>query len=68
LDELAVQLAGLPGKSYELAVWNPDQVKSVDGANLEKLSPAQGRLKVIFPTGATSGYVHTKLTFHLTGR
>jgi hypothetical protein len=68
LDELAVQLAGLPGNTYELAIWNPEQVKSVDGANLEKVSPAQGLLKVVFPTGTTNDFVHTKLTFHLTGR
>jgi glycogen debranching enzyme len=33
-DRLTLEVSGTPGKQYELAVWNPGEIASVDGARL----------------------------------
>jgi hypothetical protein len=69
--QLTVEVSGLPGTYYELGVWNPSQVSSVDGATL-----SQGKIHIEFPQsrdgtgGATSGegtsedYRHSTIVFH----
>jgi glycogen debranching enzyme len=57
---LTLDLAGLAGASYDIEVWNPDQITSVDGGMLTK----QGKLKVGFPAGPAETYLHQKVTIH----
>jgi hypothetical protein len=69
--QLKVEVSGLPGTYYELGVWNPSQVSSVDGATL-----SQGKIHIEVPQsgdgigGATSGegtsedYRHSTVVFH----
>lgn len=33
-DRLTLEVSGAPGKQYDLAVWNPGEIASVDGAQL----------------------------------
>jgi hypothetical protein len=57
---LTLDLAGMVGASYDIGVWNPDQIASVDGGMLTK----QGKLKIGFPDGPAETYIHQKLTIH----
>lgn len=59
-SQLALELAGIAGASYEIGLWNQDQVTTVDGATLTK----QGKLKVEFPAGPAETYVHRTVTIH----
>ena len=68
LKDLVIDLAGRPAHTYELGIWNPEQVGSVDGASLEKSGAGHGNLKVTFPAGTSNDYVHTKITLHFANR
>ena len=57
--ELALQVSGLAGTRYELSVWNPSQISSVEGAVLSKL----GKLEIQMVPGSDS-YVQQKITIH----
>ncbi|HVI80846.1 MAG TPA: amylo-alpha-1,6-glucosidase [Candidatus Acidoferrum sp.] len=59
-SQLALSVAGLPGHSYELSVWNPSQVLSVDGGTITKA----GKLEIQFPDGPSDSYVSQKVTLH----
>lgn len=59
-NQLTLDFSGRAGSSYELSLWNPDQVSSVDGASLTM----QGKLQIHIPQGATDAYVPQKVTIH----
>src|SRR5262249_413587 len=61
-DVLTLEAVGVPAARYELSVWNPAQVASVDGAELKK-----GRLVVTFPSAANDVYSQQKITIHFAG-
>jgi glycogen debranching enzyme len=67
-DALTVDLAGRPGHTYELGIWNPTQVSSVDGAKLSNTGTGRGKLSIVFPNGTSEDYVHSKLIIHFAGR
>jgi glycogen debranching enzyme len=58
-DSLALDLAGIPGSTYKLGLWNPAQVASADGADLK-----EGNLLVTFPMQDPATYTHQKVTIH----
>ena len=72
-DALTVDLAGLAGRRYSLAVLDPSQIESIDGADLVT-GPLQGgevnlghtpsQVRVQFPEGATDAYTRRTITFH----
>ncbi len=65
LETVTLDLAGLSGHSYELGVWNPQQISSVDGATFQKTTePGRGTLRVPFPAGTSTDYAHTKVILH----
>jgi hypothetical protein len=64
MDSLSLDVAGRPGHDYELGVWNPEEVSSVDGAVLDKKS---AKVRIQFP-GTDQEYVHSKVVFHLGGK
>ena len=68
LNDLTMELAGRPGHTYELSVWNPEDVRGVDGATLKKTARSQGALTVTFPSGTADDFIHTNITFHFAGR
>ncbi len=58
--ELRVEVSGVPGNVYELGVWNPAQIISLENATLTK----QGKIRITVPDGNGTGYVHTTLLIH----
>jgi glycogen debranching enzyme len=58
--QLTLDLSGTAGSRYELGVWNPAQISSVDGAVLSK----EGKLQVQIPGGAADVYLHHKVVIH----
>ena len=55
--ELTLNVSGLQSARYELSVWNPGEINSVQGAHLNK----QGRLEVQIPQAQDSRYVSQKI-------
>lgn len=60
-DSLTLDLAGIAGSTYELSLWNPGQIASVDGAQLK-----QGNLQLTFPSHEPDNYALEKVTIHFT--
>lgn len=58
--QLSVELSGRAGAAYELGVWNPTQISSVEGATLTK----SGKLAIQLPQGASEEYVPLKVEIH----
>ncbi|HUD68587.1 MAG TPA: hypothetical protein VMQ17_28650 [Candidatus Sulfotelmatobacter sp.] len=58
--QLDLEVAGLAGTSYDLGVWNPGQISSLDGAALTK----PGKLEIQMRPGPVDGYVQQKVTIH----
>ena len=58
--ELTLEVSGRAGSGYQLDVWNPNQIASVEGAVLTKL----GKLEVQMPPGAPDSYLRQKLLLH----
>jgi glycogen debranching enzyme len=63
-DSLTLDLDGVPGKQYQMGVWNPAQVTSVDGAELVKTESGNASLKIQFPGSVSETYVREKVTIH----
>jgi hypothetical protein len=68
LETLQLDVAGRPGRTYSLGVWNPAQLSSVEGAVFEKSGSEGARLLIQFPGAPGDDYVHTKTTLHFGGR
>jgi glycogen debranching enzyme len=65
-DRLELEVSGLAGHEYDLAVWNPAQVASVEGGRLMKAG-AEVRLHFRILPNATDVYPHEKIVIHLVG-
>jgi hypothetical protein len=59
-NQLTLSVSGLPGHAYELSVWNPSQIVSVDGATLTKA----GKLEIRISDGPADSYLSQKVTLH----
>jgi glycogen debranching enzyme len=61
-DQLTVEVSGLPGMDYELGVWNPGQITSVEGAVLTK----QGNIRIEMPKEKEkdASYSHHAVVIH----
>ena len=64
MDAVTLDVAGRPGHVYELGVWNPEHVTSVDGGTFEKTS---AKVRIQF-TGTGEDYAHSKVVFHFGGK
>ncbi len=58
--QLTLAVSGRAGARYEIDVWNPGQVASVEGAVLTKL----GKLEIQMPQGAADSYLQQNLVIH----
>jgi hypothetical protein len=67
-DSLTLELAGVPGKQYEMAVWDPAQITSVAGAELVKTESGNASLKIQFRGSASDTYGREKVTIHFSGK
>jgi glycogen debranching enzyme len=63
-SELALEVAGIAGKQYDLSVFNPGLISSIAGAELVK-NEAGTRLRVKLPGDNSSSYVHGKVSIRL---
>ena len=59
-NQLTLEVSGRSGSSYELTVWNPSQITSVEGASLTKTA----RLQVQIPGAAADSYSQQKIVIH----
>jgi glycogen debranching enzyme len=59
-DRLTVEVSGVPGMDYELGVWNPEQIASVEGAVLTK----QGEIHIEIPAAKNADYTHHVVVIH----
>lgn len=62
-DVLTLDVAGFAGARYELAIWNPGQIASVDGAELK-----HGDLFVRTPANSSELYSREKITIHFAAK
>ena len=60
-SQLTLDVSGRAGGRYELDVWNPGQVSSVEGAVLSKF----GKLEIQMSEGPAESYVPQKIVIHL---
>jgi len=67
-SQLTLSLSGLPGKTYELLVWNPSQVASVKGGKLAPAAQDRASLVVEFPAATAESYVHQDVVLNFAGR
>ncbi len=58
--QLTLEVSGLAGSCYELAVWNASQISSVEGA----LMSNAGKLQVQMPGAESETYVKQKVVLH----
>jgi len=63
-DALTLEVAGVPGASYDLALWNPKQVVSVDGAKLMGDGKLGSIARVEFPAVTSGSFAHSSVVFH----
>jgi len=59
-DQLTLEVSGLPGVDYELGVWNPGEISSVEGAVLT----GRGRIRIKMPMGKDGEYLHHSVVIH----
>jgi glycogen debranching enzyme len=67
-DELRLRLAGSSGENYELAAWNPGQISSVEGADLEKGNSAMAKVRVQLPPAVPGTDSQTTVVFHFASK
>jgi len=59
-NQLTLRISGRAATRYELGIWNPSQVSSVDGGTLTK----SGELAIQLPGAVPDSYVSQSLTVH----
>ncbi len=67
-DVLSLQLSGAAGESYDLTAWNPSQISSVEGAEIEKTSGPKAQVRVKLPATAPGIDPQATVSFHFVPR
>jgi hypothetical protein len=67
-DSLTLLVSGAAGESYELSAWNPGQIRSVEGAELEKGTVQEAKVRVRLPAAAPRTDPQATVTFHFAAR
>jgi glycogen debranching enzyme len=62
-DALTLELAGLAGSTYELSMWNSEQVSSIDGGQMKG-----DKISLTFPAHDLETFERQKLTIHFAGK
>ena len=65
---LTLLLSGASGASYELSAWNPEQISSIEGGELEQKAGAEGKIRVKLPVSAPGADPQAKVIFHFAAR
>jgi len=66
-DQLTLDLAGAAGRRYLLSVWNPEQIQSVEGGEIERRAEGT-QIGVTIGSNGADPYPRQKLTIRLRGR
>jgi glycogen debranching enzyme len=69
-DTLTMDVAGKPGATYELTVWNPSQAATVEGGHLLATREGLAQVRVTFPPNDADANAYTggKIIFHFPKR
>ena len=67
-DTLTLLLSGTGGESYELSAWNPDQISSIEGAEIEKKAGTEAKVRVQIPASAPGTDPQATVIFHFAAR
>jgi len=67
-ETLTLLLSGASGASYELSAWNPEQISSVEGGELEQKTGSEGKVRVKLPVSAPGRDPQAKVIFHFVAR
>jgi hypothetical protein len=67
-ETLTLLLSGASGETYELSAWNPDQISSIEGAELEEKSGQEAKVRVQLPVSAPGVDPQGIVTFHFAAR
>jgi glycogen debranching enzyme len=67
-DALTLVISGAAGESYELSAWNPGQISSVQGGNLEKGTAELAKVRLQLPESAPGVDPQATVVFHLVAR
>jgi glycogen debranching enzyme len=63
-ERLELEISGAAGSQYHLGVWNPSEVASVEGGELEKAADGSASVRVALPSNGSQFYPHAKIIFH----
>jgi hypothetical protein len=58
-DTLTLNAQGIPGAEYQLAIFNPAEIRSVEGGEVQN-----GKLTIRFPSNPAGGYSSKKIVIH----
>jgi glycogen debranching enzyme len=67
-DTLTLLLSGAAGEKYSLSAWNPDQISSVEGAEVDKKTATEARVRVQLPASAPGSDARATVIFHFAAR
>jgi hypothetical protein len=59
-SQLTLEVSGAPGRDYEIWVWNPREISSVEGATMTN----EGKIRIGIPPGNGSDYSHRAIVIH----
>jgi glycogen debranching enzyme len=63
-DALTLKVSGLPGSTYDLAVWDPAQIVSVEGGQMAKDDEGREALRVTLAGPNSGSYTTSTVTVH----
>ncbi len=63
-DTLTVNVSGTPGAAYDLSIWDPRQIHSVDGAKVLEAPGRDSIAQVQLPTTNGASAAHATIVFH----
>jgi glycogen debranching enzyme len=66
-DRLNLEVAGIPGRAYDVSLLDASEIISVEGAELNKHKPSTPKLVVRFPAGGET-YVQRRITLQFAAR
>jgi glycogen debranching enzyme len=65
LAPMILETAGYAGATYDLNLWNPGMIDSVEGAEVVKDAAGVAKLRIHFGEEPSAGYVHQQVVIHL---
>jgi len=63
-DTLTAEVSGTPGASYDLSIWNPGQIRSVEGAKVSDLPGVGSIARIQLPSSSAGSPARVTVVFH----